>query len=155
MKDNKLRTKVKRKYANSEHKKNFRKRHPEKYECEKAFTNAIAIGKIKRQACEICGSEKSEGHHRDYSRPLDVTWLCKKHHVEEHKKLPRAPNHLVEKQKKVPRAPKIDVIRTRQMKSVIKIRKRKYGRPMVPFFTGLNPQPKITVASIILSDLEP
>jgi hypothetical protein len=31
-----------------------------------------------------CGSAKSEGHHTDYSRPLDVVWLCKGHHLALH-----------------------------------------------------------------------
>jgi len=34
--------------------------------------------------CEICGCEKSEAHHDDYSRPLDVRWLCRVHHLMHH-----------------------------------------------------------------------
>ncbi|MFH1997227.1 MAG: hypothetical protein ABII94_00855 [Patescibacteria group bacterium] len=40
----------------------------------------VKNGKIKKMACEICNYSLSEGHHFDYSRPLDVVWLCKKHH---------------------------------------------------------------------------
>jgi len=46
--------------------------------------NAIRNGILKKQPCLICG-ENSEAHHPDYSRPLDVIWLCTKHHKETHK----------------------------------------------------------------------
>lgn len=49
--------------------------------------NAVYKGKIIRQACEVCGEAKTEGHHFDYSKPLEVRWLCHKHHVAEHVRL--------------------------------------------------------------------
>jgi hypothetical protein len=42
-------------------------------------------GKVVKMPCLVCGDQNSEGHHPDYSRPLDVVWLCNKHHVETHK----------------------------------------------------------------------
>ena len=39
-----------------------------------------------RQPCEVCGAEKSEAHHDDYEKPLEVRWLCRKHHREHHAK---------------------------------------------------------------------
>jgi len=48
----------------------------------KTFT-AIKNGTIKVLPCLICG-EKAEAHHHDYSRPLDVMWLCRTHHMEAH-----------------------------------------------------------------------
>ena len=48
------------------------------------LTAAIAKGRIKRQPCCVCGDPKSEGHHEDYTKPLDVIWLCAKHHSEAH-----------------------------------------------------------------------
>lgn len=42
---------------------------------------AVDRGKLKRLPCEVCGNPKSEGHHENYSNPLDVKWLCQKHHT--------------------------------------------------------------------------
>lgn len=45
----------------------------------------IKRGKVVRQPCEVCGAtENVEGHHHDYSKPLDVRWLCRRHHKDEH-----------------------------------------------------------------------
>ena len=44
---------------------------------------AIKSGKLKRLSCEVCG-KKAECHHIDYSQPLNVRWLCRKHHAETH-----------------------------------------------------------------------
>ena len=47
---------------------------------------AIAQGRLMRQPCEVCGSiERIDAHHDDYSKPLVIRWLCKKHHIEHHK----------------------------------------------------------------------
>ena len=45
----------------------------------------IKRGKVIRKPCEACGEEKSEGHHEDYSKPLEVKWLCRKCHLNHHK----------------------------------------------------------------------
>ncbi len=45
---------------------------------------AIENNKIERKPCEKCGDIKSQGHHEDYSKPLDVIWLCPKHHTKLH-----------------------------------------------------------------------
>ena len=43
---------------------------------------------ISRQICEVAGcSQIGEGHHADYSKPLDVQWLYRKHHKEHHTKI--------------------------------------------------------------------
>jgi hypothetical protein len=47
---------------------------------------AIARGDLVRQPCEVCGVEPAQAHHDDYSKPLDVRWLCRKHHGEQHRK---------------------------------------------------------------------
>lgn len=52
-------------------------------------SNAIRDGKLIRQPCEICGELRVQAHHDDYSKPLDVKWLCTKHHAERHVELNR------------------------------------------------------------------
>lgn len=46
---------------------------------------AIKTGRLKKLPCEVCGEPIVEAHHDDYDKPLDVKWLCKKHHHELHK----------------------------------------------------------------------
>tara|TARA_R110002051_G_scaffold235179_1_gene296615 strand:+ start:8092 stop:8331 length:240 start_codon:yes stop_codon:yes gene_type:complete len=68
----------------------WRKRHPLKYLAHLYVDNAIRIGLIKRQPCEVCGAEKVDAHHDDYSKPLLVRWLCRRHHSQHHAKQRRA-----------------------------------------------------------------
>lgn len=54
---------------------------------------AIARGVLIPEPCEVCGIfgkdengiRRVDAHHCDYNKPLDITWLCKKHHIEWHK----------------------------------------------------------------------
>lgn len=50
-----------------------------------AVNNAVNAGKLERGSCETCGAPKAEAHHEDYSRPMDIVWLCRKHHNERHR----------------------------------------------------------------------
>ncbi len=60
-----------------------RKRYPEKYKARYETRNAIRDGHIKKCPCEICGTTlEVQAHHEDYSKPLEVKWLCRKHHRE-------------------------------------------------------------------------
>jgi hypothetical protein len=61
-----------------------RVRHPDRYAAHSAVSNAVRDGRLFRQPCEACGAAKAEAHHDDYAKPLDVRWLCKKHHHEHH-----------------------------------------------------------------------
>ncbi|KKL82730.1 hypothetical protein LCGC14_1981810 [marine sediment metagenome] len=56
-----------------------------KLKCRSNFNHYLRDKKIKRMPCIVCGSLKSEGHHFNYSKPLEVTWLCFKHHRQIHK----------------------------------------------------------------------
>jgi hypothetical protein len=50
-----------------------------------AVHNAVKRGKMTKLPCEVCGNPKSEAHHPDYDKPLDVMWLCRKHHADIHR----------------------------------------------------------------------
>lgn len=60
---------------------------PEREQARYLTTNAIRDGRLIRQPCEVCRSIKVEAHHDDYTKPLDVRWLCRKHHLEHHGKV--------------------------------------------------------------------
>lgn len=66
------------------HKRLYRTRHPERSASHMAVRDAIIAGTLERQSCEQCGCAKAEAHHDDYSKPLVVRWLCRKHHREYH-----------------------------------------------------------------------
>jgi len=45
---------------------------------------ALRTNKIQKSPCEVCKVVKVQAHHEDYSKPLEIKWLCKKHHFEKH-----------------------------------------------------------------------
>ena len=46
---------------------------------------AVLSGRIEKQPCEVCGTRVAvHAHHDDYTKPLDVRWLCARHHKEAH-----------------------------------------------------------------------
>ena len=64
----------------SERKRVYREKWPEKKRAQDKVHAAVARGKLIKQPCEICGSKVVQAHHEDYSKPLDVIWLCAVHH---------------------------------------------------------------------------
>jgi hypothetical protein len=50
----------------------------------KKARRAVSLGKLTKLPCWTCGNTEVEAHHTDYSRPLDVVWLCAEHHREVH-----------------------------------------------------------------------
>jgi len=74
------------KKAKSEICQRYNQKYPEKSKARNAVARALRSGKIHRHPCCICGA-KAEAHHEDYSKPLDVIWLCSRHHSEHHVKL--------------------------------------------------------------------
>lgn len=67
-------------------------RYPEKSKARYTMSNAIRDGKLERKPCEKCGDPKSHGHHFDYTKPLEVVWLCATHHGEVHRQYPSTLN---------------------------------------------------------------
>jgi len=69
----------------------YAQRHPEKIKARNALTHALERGEIVRPLeCGDCGNAPSPGrdgrtqiqaHHDDYSRPLEVRWLCRLCHA--------------------------------------------------------------------------
>jgi hypothetical protein len=65
----------------------FASRSPEqvKAAARSVLHQAVYAGTIVRQPCEVCGTtEKLHAHHEDYSKPLEVRWLCYLHHRQLH-----------------------------------------------------------------------
>lgn len=76
----------------------WRKRNREKQSAHNAVAKALKKGKLIKKPCVKCGCENSQAHHDDYNKPLDVVWLCPKHHAEHHvqmRSLERFTNSLI------------------------------------------------------------
>lgn len=70
-----------------EYSKHYRKNNPEKYKAHNAVNNAIRDGKLKKgMCCEECGEieRRLHAHHDNYSKPLQVKWLCPGCHKQHH-----------------------------------------------------------------------
>lgn len=66
--------------------KKYREEHPEKYAAHNAVAVAVRSSVLMKSPCEACGSEvRVEAHHDDYSKPLDVRWLCHMCHTRIHR----------------------------------------------------------------------
>lgn len=50
----------------------------------RAVDKALKDGSLTRKPCKICGTQPAVAHHHDYSKPLDVVWLCRHHHSKVH-----------------------------------------------------------------------
>jgi hypothetical protein len=55
----------------------YRHRHPERVRAHRMVSYRVRKGVIVPQPCERCGASlRIHAHHSDYSKPLDVQWLC-------------------------------------------------------------------------------
>jgi hypothetical protein len=61
---------------------------PQQYKAQYLLTNARRDGRIiTPDRCSRCGKVgRVHGHHKDYTKPLEVVWLCPVCHKQEHKK---------------------------------------------------------------------
>ena len=62
------------------YRQNYRSKYPERDKANRAIERAVKNGDIKKEACQVCNEVKVEAHHEDYSKLLDVDWLCHTHH---------------------------------------------------------------------------
>jgi hypothetical protein len=60
---------------------------PEEVVARNAINNGIRDGRVFRpDSCSVCGKTgRLDGHHRDYTKPLDVVWLCISCHRKENR----------------------------------------------------------------------
>ena len=65
----------------------WRKNHPQHAAAHWTVNNKIRQGSLERQPCEVCGKHKAHAHHDNYSKRLDVRWLCPKHHSSYHREV--------------------------------------------------------------------
>ena len=64
----------------------YREKHKEKLKSHWALKSAIKKGDVIRpDLCSLCGASGIiDGHHEDYSKPLDVIWVCRQCHADIH-----------------------------------------------------------------------
>ena len=62
------------------------KRRREHHAAHMTVYRAVGKNELKRSIyCESCGlPAKTEGHHSDYNKPLEVDWLCQTCHIKIH-----------------------------------------------------------------------
>jgi hypothetical protein len=61
------------------------KRNPEKLAAHKAVRGALSHGELAIGPCDQCGMTAAiVAHHFDYTKPLEVVWLCRIHHRQLH-----------------------------------------------------------------------
>lgn len=73
----------------------YKQRHPQKHAAHQAVKMAIRRGDLETpHACEWCADVHAvlHGHHHDYSRQLDVMWLCPKCHKAIHNLTQESPH---------------------------------------------------------------
>jgi ribosomal protein S27AE len=79
----------KRRDLSSRQCKKYRQENRIKYAAHILVSNAIRSGRlIKQDRCSECGESESmiHGHHDDYTKPLEVRWLCARCHNAWHKR---------------------------------------------------------------------
>jgi len=66
---------------------NYRELNPLKEKARYEVRKALRLGLLVKKPCIVCGEsdlEMIEAHHVDYSRPLNIQWLCRNCHIELH-----------------------------------------------------------------------
>lgn len=60
---------------------------PQAVWAHQCLRSALKRGLVIQMPCRVCGNLDAEAHHPDYDRPMDVDWLCRRHHKAEHRRL--------------------------------------------------------------------
>jgi len=70
-------------------KKRYRVKHREKVNAENRINDALRKEKLKRpDECSVCHKKcVPQGHHFDYTKPLEVIWVCPACHSAIHREL--------------------------------------------------------------------
>jgi len=71
-----------RKVMVAEYQRRGRSRNPHKAVARRLVHDAVKSGRLTKSPCVFCGNVKVQAHHHDYSKPLDVVWVCFKCHRE-------------------------------------------------------------------------
>lgn len=73
------------KEAGSRAKLKYIEQNPKKRRVHIITGNAIRDGILIKGLCDVCSTDVNiVAHHCDYDKPLDVMWLCSKHHNDWH-----------------------------------------------------------------------
>jgi len=72
--------------------RSYRLRNRLKAKAHEQAQYAVKMGRlVKPDACQECGQKSNvDGHHKDYSKPLEVIWLCRPCHRKQHRKESKA-----------------------------------------------------------------
>lgn len=72
--------------ATTARKRAWARKNPERRRAHSAVAYAVRTGKLERPAtCSACGGGgRIHAHHDDYSKPLDVRWMCAACHAQHH-----------------------------------------------------------------------
>lgn len=60
--------------------KEYNRKYPERRKARETVKQALYKGILKKEPCVVCGVDKVQAHHPDYSKPIDIIWLCPSHH---------------------------------------------------------------------------
>src|SRR5882672_6523715 len=67
------------------HQKRVKKLRAKSLGAHSKVKQALRTGVLVKKPCQMCGTNAWVGaHHDDYSKPLEVMWLCPEHHAARH-----------------------------------------------------------------------
>ena len=85
------------KKINAEYQRKIRSTEEEKIKryCRRVAQLAVNSGKLVKKPCEQCGNPNAQKHHTDYSKPLEVRWLCRLCHMKLHQEKRETCTHII------------------------------------------------------------